>query len=136
MGLCASGTRDSMTFMNPPIYHIIHIIGLTILFAGFGGMLGSDPATRRRAMMFHGIGLMVMLFAAFGFLASYNRGAPGAYSYSSPFVMAKGAIWLVMAVLPMLAKKNILSPTVMVLVAVVLAGCAEYIGLLKPLAIK
>ncbi len=121
--------------MPPHIYHIIHIVGLTILFAGFGGLLSRDESARKTAMKLHGIGLLIMLIAAFGFIASTNKGTPGAFSYSSPFVMVKGVIFLLMGALPVFAKKKVLSPIAVILIAVLLAGIADYIGLVKPLAI-
>jgi hypothetical protein len=53
-------------------------------------------------------------------------------SYTAPWVIGKFIIWLALGALPVLAKKRVLQPGVIVLIAVALGGVAAYLGYLKP----
>lgn len=116
--------------MSPQIYHIIHLVGVLFLFAGIGSFLTSSGA-ERPGMKFHGIGLLLLLVAGFGMIAKMMK-AGAAVSYSSPWVIAKIVIWLVLGALPVLAKKRALQPGVLVTIAIILGGVAAYLGYLKP----
>src|SRR6187399_2242513 len=106
--------------MSPVFYHIVHVVGLIMLFVGIGGMLSGDPNARRRAMMFHGIGLIVLLVAGFGLIAKLQL------PYTSPFIIAKAVIWLVLGALPAFAKR--MSAPAVAVIAIVLGACAAYLG--------
>jgi hypothetical protein len=111
--------------MSPVFYHLAHLVGLILLFVGFGGLLSADPLARRRAMMFHGIGLVILLVAGFGLIAKLKL------PYTSPFIIAKFVIFVVLGGLPMLTKR--ISATAVVLIAVVLGALAAYLGYFKAL---
>lgn len=118
--------------MSPQIYHFLHLIGLIFVFIGFGGLLSSDGA--RKAMMWHGIGLVISLVSGFGMLAKFNKLLPaGAPSYySQPWVWAKFALWLVLGFLPVLAKRRVLPAKTVVLIAAVVGAGLAYLGYFKP----
>ncbi len=111
--------------MPPYIYHILHLVGVIFLFVGIGSLL-TNNGSARPGMKFHGIGLLLLLVAGFGNMAKMQL------SYSSPWVIAKIVIWVVLALLPVLARKRALQPGVIVLIAIVLGGVAAYLGYLKP----
>ena len=111
--------------MTPQVYHIIHLVGVLCLFVGIGSFL-IISGTDRPGMKFHGIGLLLLVVAGFGMIAKYK------FSYSSPWIIAKIAIWLVLGALPVLAKKRALQPGVLVTIAIVLGGVAAYLGYFKP----
>jgi hypothetical protein len=113
--------------MSPVFYHIAHLVGLILLFVGFGGLLSGDADARRSAMKFHGIGLIILLVAGFGLIAKLKL------PYTSPFIIAKVVIFLVLGFLPVLARKRTLPAGTVVLIAVALGGCAAYLGYLKAL---
>lgn len=116
--------------MPPHVYHILHLIGVIFLFVGIGSML-TTSGSARPGMKFHGIGLLLLLVAGFGMLAGMKR-ANADFSYWTPWIIAKGIIWLVLGALPVLAKKRALQPGVIVMIAIVLGGVAAYLGYLKP----
>jgi uncharacterized membrane protein len=121
------------------VYHILHVVGLVLLFTGFGGLLSNEPGVRRTAMKFHGIGLLVLLIAGFGFIASSNKGtvAPEAsFSYMSPFVIAKIVIFLIMGALPVLFKKRVFPPAVLIVIAVAIAMLVPILRHLEVLPIR
>lgn len=111
--------------MSPQVYHIIHLVGVLCLFVGIGSFLTSS-GTDRPGMKFHGIGLLLLLVAGFGMVAKMKL------SYSSPWVIAKIVIWLLLGVLPVLAKRRVLNPGVIVTLAIVLGSVAAYLGYFKP----
>ena len=113
--------------MSPVVYHLIHIVGLILLFVGFGGLLSGDGKARPRAMMFHGIGLVILFVAGFGLIAKLK------IPFSTPFVIAKFVIFLLMGALPVLIKRKVLSTGAVVSIAVVLGFCAAYLGYTKAL---
>lgn len=113
--------------MSPVFYHILHLVGLILLFVGFGGLLSGDANARRSAMKFHGIGLLILLVAGFGLLAKLKL------PYTAPFVITKFIIFLLLGALPVLAKRKVLPAGGVVMIAVVLGACAAFLGYTKAL---
>jgi hypothetical protein len=95
---------------------------LILLFVGFGGMAAGYS---KSAMKYHGAGLLILLVAGFGLIAKLHL------PYSSPFIIAKIVIFLILGALPVLLKRNVLPATAVVLLAVVLGACAAYLGYVK-----
>lgn len=118
--------------MSLQTYHFLHLIGLILVFIGFGGLLSSEGA--KKSMKWHGIGLIISLVSGFGMLAKYNKllpeGAPSYYTYH--WVWVKFALWLVLGFLPVLAKRRVLSPSVVVLIAIGVGAVLAYLGFFKP----
>lgn len=110
--------------MSPAFYHIAHLVGLILLFVGFGGMAGGYS---KGAMKFHGLGLLILLVAGFGLIAKLQL------SYTAPFVIAKLVIFLVLGALPVLLKRRVLGSGAVIGIAVLLGGCAAYLGYVKAL---
>ncbi|MDZ4401462.1 hypothetical protein [Prosthecobacter sp.] len=118
--------------MSLQTYHFLHLIGLILVFIGFGGLLSSEGA--KRAMKWHGIGLIISLVSGFGMLAKMSKGLPeGAPSlYTQHWVLVKFALWLVLGFLPVLAKRRVLAAPLVVLIAAVIGAVLGYIGYFKP----
>lgn len=111
--------------MTLPAYHYIHLIGLIFVFIGFGGLLSQDGA--RKAMMWHGIGLVISLVSGFGMLAKM-----GIMGSMPVWVWIKIALWLVLGFLPVLAKRRVLPAKTVVLIAAVVGAGLAYLGYFKP----
>jgi hypothetical protein len=111
--------------MSLQTYHILHLVGLILVFVGFGGLLSSDGA--RKAMKWHGIGLVVSLVSGFGMLAKM-----GIMGSMPVWVWIKIALWLVLGFLPVLSKRRVLSAPVVVLIAMVVGAVLAYLGYMKP----
>jgi hypothetical protein len=107
--------------MSLQTYHFLHLIGLIFVFIGFGGLLSSEGA--KKAMMWHGIGLVISLVSGFGMLA--KLGIMGAMP---TWVWIKIALWLVLGFLPVLAKRRVLAAPLVVLMAVIVGAALAYIG--------
>lgn len=111
--------------MSLQTYHILHLAGLICVFIGFGGLLSSEGA--KKAMKWHGIGLVISLVSGFGMLA--KMGIMGAMPV---WVWIKIALWLVLGFLPVLAKRRVLAAPVVVLIAVIIGAALACLGYLKP----
>lgn len=118
--------------MSLQTYHFLHLIGLICVFVGFGGLLSSEGA--KKAMKWHGIGLVISLVSGFGMAAKYSKLLPpeAPSYYMQPWVIAKLVLWLVLGFLPVLAKRRVLSAQVVVLIAIIVGAVLAYLGYFKP----
>jgi hypothetical protein len=110
--------------MDPLIYKIIHLIGISILGIGVGGMMAGG-ANRRTFAICQGIGLLVMLVSGFGLLAKLKLGYPS-------FAVVKTVLWLVIGMLPLIFRKLKLPVGVAILVSLALVGVMAWLGVVKP----
>ncbi len=111
--------------MSLQTYHILHLVGLICVYIGFGGLLSSEGA--KKAMKWHGIGLVISLVSGFGMLA--KMGIMGAMPM---WVWIKIGLWLVLGFLPVLSKRRMLAPSVVVLIAIIVGVALACLGYLKP----
>ena len=111
--------------MSLQFYHILHIVGLICVFAGFGAMLSTE--SRRKAMMWHGIGLLISFVSGFAMISKLG------YKMSAlpTWIFIKIGLWLVLGFLPVLARRGV-SPRVVLLIAIVIGAAMGYLGYLKP----
>lgn len=121
--LVASPHPCQHSIMSLAFYHIAHLVGLILVFIGFGALLSAESA--RSAMKWHGIGLVVSLISGFGLVAKHGL------SYSSPGLLVKMALWLVLGFLPVLARRKVLPAPVVLVIAVVIGATLAAIGYLK-----
>lgn len=111
--------------LSLPFYHIAHIVGLIFVFIGIGCLLTSEGA--KSAMKWQGIGLLISIITGFGMLAKL-----GIMKSLPSWAIAKLVLWLILGVLPVLAKRRVLAAPVVVIIAVVIGGTLAYLGYLKP----
>lgn len=110
--------------MSPQIYHIIHLLGLIGVFIGFGALLSGNS---KAAMKWHGTGLLISLVSGFGMVAKLHIPI-----MSSPWLLTKIGLWLVLGFLPVLAKRRVLSASAVVSIAAVIGAALAYLGYMKP----
>ena len=78
------------------IYHILHITGITMLFLGYGAllarsMMGSDDArVKKLGSVTSGIGLLLIFVAGFALISKMG------YSFTTPWILVKMFIWLLL----------------------------------------
>ncbi len=117
--------------MNPLYFKLAHLIGLMALFIGIGGQIAmsstADAGKRKIFGMLHGIGLLLLLLAGFGYLGVAKMGTP-------LWAWVKTALWLALGAFPILAKRRILSDSALVILALVLGTVLAWLGLFKTLA--
>lgn len=82
--------------MSPTVYHILHFVGILMLFLGYGALLGrsiagsDDARVKKLGSITSGIGLLLMIVAGFGLIAKL-------YGNSfEPWMIAKIVIWVVL----------------------------------------
>lgn len=114
-----------MGAMSLQTYHILHLVGLILVFIGFGSLLSVEGA--KSAMKWHGTGLLISLVSGFGMLA--KMGIMGAMP---KWVWIKIGLWLVLGVLPVLAKRRVIAAPLVVLMAVIVGAGMATLGYLKP----
>jgi hypothetical protein len=112
--------------MPLPFYHIVHLVGFMILFAGIG-LLAGGPANRKPAAMLHGTGLLLILVSGFGLLA--KMGITTSYPQ---WVIYKWVLFAILVFLPLIGKRKILPMPVVVTLAFLCGGTLAWLGYLKP----
>ena len=116
------------------VYKLIHFIGIFAIYASFGGLifraaLGSDDVKLRKfGAIFSGIGLVLVLFGGFGMVARLG------YSYTSPWLLIKVAIWIVLGGMITLINKKPELSKVWFFLLIILGAVASFAGIFKPLA--
>lgn len=94
--------------MSYQFYKVIHLLGLMLLFFGFGGLLMAayakvelKKAARIMAFACHGLGLLFIFVSGFGLAARLGlvQGLP-------TWVQAKIGIWLLLGVAISLVKRK------------------------------
>lgn len=94
--------------MSYQFYKVLHILGLTLTFFGFGGILLASYArvelvkrARLMGMITHGVGLLIVFVSGFGLAARLGMvtGLPN-------WVKAKIVIWLLLGAAIALAKRK------------------------------
>lgn len=108
--------------MTYEFYKILHIAGLCALFLGLGGMLAGQ---RKSFGMLHGLGLVLMLVSGFGMQAKASLKFDG-------WVIAMIGAWVVLAVMPVVAKRQVLPTPVVALLSLALGAATGWLAFYKP----
>lgn len=80
--------------MPANIYSILHIIGILMVFLGYGALIArslaapDNTSVRKLGSITSGIGLVLILVAGFGLISKLG------YSFSAPWLIVKMLIWL------------------------------------------
>jgi len=109
--------------MDPLLLKTLHLAGVFALFASLGAtMLGGSQ--KKTASALHGISLVFILIIGFAMLKK-----PPMDQY---WWMAKLGLWLFIGVAPVLSKKKVLPPVIVLTLCLVAAVAAAYLGIYKP----
>ena len=115
--------------MSYSLFKILHLSGVFMVLVSLGGLivLGvvEDSRWRKLAGMTNGIGLVVVLIGGLGLLGQLQVGWPG-------WILGKILIWLVFAVLMVLAKRASRLGSALWWGSVVLAALAAALANFKP----
>lgn len=115
--------------MSPEFYRVAHIVGVFMLFLGLGGLfawVGRDEKAPKLFMMMHGLGLLLMIVAGIGRAHKLDYGWPA-------WLLLKIGCWLVIALLPTMARRGMLPRAAAVVLALALGGVAFWLATAKPL---
>jgi hypothetical protein len=116
--------------MSYQFYKMLHVLGIMLLFFGFGGVLiphlsGYKLAGKAKMMAFvtHGVGMLLLLVAGFGLLAKLGLdGIPG-------WIIIKLVVWFLLGIGIALARRKPSFLSFMILLA--LAMVAPYVAIFK-----
>lgn len=115
--------------MTLELYKVLHIVGLALLMMSAGVALATPKdAPQKTSMIFHGVGLLLLLVAGFGMLARLGMSDPSTWQ---TWLWAKVGVWVVAAVLPALVRRGFIPRPFGWVVALALAAFAAYAGLTK-----
>lgn len=112
-------------------FMILHFIGVFMVLVSLGGLivLGvvEDSRWRKLAAITNGVGLVVIFVGGFGLLGMLQLGWPW-----PGWILAKMLIWLIFAVLMVLAKRASRLGSALWWGSVILAAVAAALANLKP----
>jgi len=87
-------------------YQVIHIIGISMVFLGYGALLARSIAApenvsvRKLGSITSGIGLVLIFVAGFGLISKLG------YSFTDTWILVKFAIWLALGGLIVLINRK------------------------------
>lgn len=85
--------------MDPNIYQVLHIVGIAMVFLGYGALLArsmaapNNKSVRRLGSITGGVGLLLILVAGFGLISKLG------HSFTAPWLIVKMVIWLALGAL-------------------------------------
>ncbi len=88
------------------LYHILHIVGITLIFMGYGALIarslsGSEhPGVKKLGSITSGIGLLLVFVAGFALISKMG------YSFTTGWILVKLIIWLVLGALIVLINRK------------------------------
>ena len=110
------------------VYKVAHILGVLLVFVGFGAALGGGSRTKL-ASASHGIGLLIVLIAGFGALARLGIYGPGSWPL---WIWLKLVIWLLLGAAMTVAKRAPGAAKALWWALPVLGAAAAYLAIYKP----
>ncbi|TGL17407.1 DUF2878 family protein [Leptospira yanagawae] len=122
--------------MSYEAYKLIHIFGMYLLFFSLGGVTlysinggkKSDNKFKTFVAIFHGVGLVLLLFAGFGLMKFRDI----SHSALPVWIIAKILIWLAFGGLLTLAYKNQKAAKILWFVFPLLGLLAAYLAFYQP----
>jgi hypothetical protein len=110
--------------MDLNLLKVIHLAGALGVFTAMGAIaLGAQESQRKLASMLHGISLLLLLLAGFAIL----KKPPMDVHYWK----IKIVLWLFLGVAPVLARRKLMPPAVLLLVTLAAGILAAYLGVTK-----
>ena len=92
--------------MDPNFYQVLHIVGISMVFLGYGALLARSMAApenvsiRKLGSITSGIGLLLILIAGFGLIPKLG------HSYTETWILVKLIIWLILGGLIILINRK------------------------------
>jgi hypothetical protein len=92
--------------MDPNFYQVLHIVGISMVFLGYGALLArsmlvpENVSVRKLGSITSGIGLLVIFVAGFGLISKLG------HSFTDTWVLVKFVIWLVLGGLIVLINRK------------------------------
>lgn len=117
--------------MTLELYKVLHVVGLALTALGLGAIFGAgkDGGGRRPGLVLHGLGIAVLAIAGFGMMARLSISEPSKWP---AWVIAKMAVWVVLALCPLVMRFGLPKFSGWVLAAG-LPALAAWLALTKPI---
>lgn len=109
--------------MDLVLLKTLHIAGALALFTSFGATLLGGSG-KKGASALHGISLLAIFLIGFAML--------GKPKMDQSWWMIKLGLWLFLGVAPVLAKRKVLPPWLVLILCLAAAATAAWLGLRKP----
>lgn len=109
--------------MNILLIKTLHIAGVFALFTSLGSILLAGSG-KKGASMLHGISLLLVLLMGFAML--------GKPPMNQAWWMIKIGLWLFIGMAPTLASRKVLPSSIVLLLCLLAAACAAYLGIARP----
>lgn len=80
--------------MNPNIYQVLHLVGIVMVFLGYGALLAramaapENVSVRKLGSITSGVGLLLILVAGFALISKMG------HSFTDVWLLVKFAVWL------------------------------------------
>jgi len=114
---------NTISLMDPFILKTLHVAGAFGLFASLGATLLAGSG-KKSASILHGVSLLLIFLVGFAMLKKPPMG--------ESWWMIKIGLWLFIGLAPVLAKRKVLPPYVVLILCIVAAVAAAWLGLRKP----
>lgn len=108
--------------MNPLILKSLHLAAVFAVFASLGATLLAGTA-KKTATILHGVSLVLVILIGFMML---KKPPMGEYWW-----MVKIGLWLFIGVAPVLARRKVLSSTVVMVLCLAAGAFAAYLGMAR-----
>jgi hypothetical protein len=103
----------------------LHLFGVIALFTSLGVILAEcSERCRKRASIIHGVSLLILLLVGFALL----RKPP----LDQQWWMVKLVLWLFLGVVPVLAKRKLAPPPVLLFGSILAGVLAAWLAIAKP----
>lgn len=109
--------------MDPAILKTLHIAAAFGLFASLGSTLLAG-SRQKAASILHGVSLVLILLVGFAMLKKPPM--------DQHWWMVKIALWLLLGIAPLFAKRKILPAPAVLVISIAAAAASAWLGLAKP----
>lgn len=109
--------------MSLPLLQTLHIAGVIALFTSLGATLLGGSG-KKGASILHGVSLVLILLVGFAMLKKPPMG--------QHWWMVKLGLWLFIGVAPALSKRKVLPASVVLILCILAAVTAAWLGIRKP----
>ncbi len=109
--------------MDPILLKTLHLAGVIALFTSLGATL-LGGSSKKTASTLHGISLLLILLMGFAML--------GKPPMDKGWWMVKIGLWFFLGLAPVLAKRKVIYPWIVLTLSIAAAVTAAWMGLTKP----
>lgn len=103
---------------------VLHLAGVFALFTSMGAIITGGGSCKKCASILHGISLLLIIGMGFAMLKKPPMG--------QHWWQVKLGLWLFFGLAPVLAKRNVLPRSVLMVLCIAAGAAAAWLGIAKP----